>query len=113
MARPVRTIPLSSVSVSPPIPLNNYADPFNVGLGVKLSAGADLTYIVQHTFDNVFAPDFNPSTAVWYTSTFGGNVTPKTTNADGNYAFPVVATRLSVTIWTSGTATLTVIQAGY
>jgi len=39
-------------------------------------------------------------------------VTGETTNQDGNYAFPVRAIRLNVTAWTSGTATLTVIQAG-
>jgi hypothetical protein len=109
MARPVRTT-VSGVSVSNPIPLNNYATPFNVGFGVKLSAGASLTYTVEHTFDNVFDPTFNASTAIWYSN---ATVAAQTTNKDGNYSFPVTAIRLNVTAWISGTATLTSIQAGY
>ena len=109
MARPVR-VTVSGATVSNPIPLNNYADPFNVGFGVKLSSGASLTYTVEHTFDDVFSPSFSPSTAVWYSNS---TVVTQTTNKDGNYAFPVTAIRLNVTVWTSGTATLTSIQAGY
>lgn len=36
----------------------------------------------------------------------------KTVSDDGNYAFPPFACRLILTAWTSGSATLTVIQAG-
>ena len=109
MARPVR-VTVSGVNVSSPIPLNNYADPFNVGFGIKLSAGASLTYTVEHTFDDIFAAGFNPANAVWYSN---ATVVTQTTNKDGNYAFPVTAIRLNVTVWSSGTATLTSIQAGY
>ena len=108
MARPVR-VATSGVSVTAPIPLNNYAVPFNVGFGVKLSAGASLTYTVEHTFDDVYAPTFSPSTAVWYSN---ATVVTQTANRDGNYAFPVTAIRLNITVWASGTATLTSIQAG-
>lgn len=103
-------VTVGSQTTSVPIPLNTYADPFNVGLGVKLSAGASLTYTVEHTFDDVQSPSFSPATAVWYSNS---TIVSKTTNQDGNYAFPVTAIRLNVTAWTSGTATLTVIQAGY
>lgn len=109
MARPVQ-LTVSGVRVSPPIPLNTYGDPFNVGLGVKLSAGASLTYTVEHTFDDVQSPSFSPATAVWYSNS---TLVSQTTNKDGNYAFPVTAIRLNVTVWTSGTATLTSIQAGF
>lgn len=109
MARPVR-VSVSGVGVSNPIPLNNYGDPFNVGFGVKLSVGATLTYTVEHTFDDVFASGFDPTSAVWYSN---ATVVAQTTNKDGNYAFPVTAIRLNVTAWTAGTATLTSIQAGY
>jgi hypothetical protein len=111
MARPVR-VTLLTTGVTRPIPLNNYADPFNAGIGVKLNDVSTGTYTVEHTFDNVFDPAFDASTATWYTSTFGGNTSAKTANADGNYAFPVVATRLNVTVL-SGSITITVIQAGY
>jgi hypothetical protein len=36
----------------------------------------------------------------------------KTTSFDGNYAYPVTAIRLNVTVWVSGTATMTAVQAG-
>lgn len=39
-------------------------------------------------------------------------VAAKTTNVDGNYQFPPFATRLIISSYTSGTATLTVIQQG-
>lgn len=40
------------------------------------------------------------------------SITGKTVNSDGNYAFPIAATRLVVTAYTSGNVTLTVRQ-GY
>jgi hypothetical protein len=103
------TVTVGSQSASQPIPLDNYQGPFNVGIGVALSAGATLTYTVEHTFDDVFSPTFNASTAVWFSNS---GLSAKTTSLDGNYAFPVMATRLNVTSYTSGTATMTVIQAG-
>lgn len=106
--RPVR-VTVSSVAASAPIPLDTYADPFNVGIGVVLSAGATLTYTVEHTFDDVFAAGFNPSTATWFANS---GISAKTTSFDGNYAFPVTAVRLNVTARTGGSATMTVIQAG-
>lgn len=36
----------------------------------------------------------------------------KTASADGNYAFPARACRLILTAWTTGTAELTVVEAG-
>lgn len=106
--RPVR-VTLGAQTASKPIPLDNFRDPFNVGMGVALSAGATLTYSVQHTFDDVFADGFSPSSATWYNHV---SLSASTASGDGNYAFPVVAIRLNVTAYTSGTATLTVIQAG-
>lgn len=106
--RPV-TVTVSSQAASQPIPLDHYQGPFNVGVGVALSAGATLTYSVEHTFDDVWAAGFNPATAVWFSNS---GLAAKTTSLDGNYAFPVTAVRLNVTAYTSGNATMTVIQAG-
>jgi hypothetical protein len=106
--RPIR-VTVSSATVSAPIPLDTYQDPLNVSIGVVLSAGASLTYSVQHTFDDVFAKNFDPSTATWFNNS---GLTAKTTSLDGNYNMPVTAVRLNVTSFTSGTATMTVIQAG-
>ena len=108
MARPVRLI-VASASLSKLVPLDYNRDPFNVGVGVTLSAGAVLTYTVEHTYDDVQAPTYNPATAVWFSN---ASLVSKSTSSDGNYAFPVIAIRLNVTAFTSGTATLNVIQAG-
>lgn len=106
--RPVR-VTVYSQTASQPIPLDVNQSPFSVGVGVALSAGATLTYSVEHTFDDVWAAGFNPSTAVWFSNS---GLAAKTTSLDGNYAFPVTAVRLNVTAYTSGNATMTVIQAG-
>lgn len=108
MARPVR-VTLGAVSVSNPIPLNNYSTPFAVGIGVDISAGGSLTYTVEHTFDDVFASTFVPASATWFPNS---GLTSQTADRDGNYSAPVTAVRLNVTARTSGTATMTVIQAG-
>lgn len=108
MARPVR-VTLGAVAVSDPIPLNNYSTPFSVGVGCDISAGGVLTYNVEHTFDDVFARNFVPATATWFPN---AGLTAQTTDKDGNYLAPVTAVRLNVTAWTSGTVTMTVIQAG-
>lgn len=106
--RPVR-VSVGSQTVSRPIPLDVNNGPFNVGLGVAVSGGATLTYTVQHTFDDVWAAGFDPTNAVWYPNS---SLAAKTASLDGNYAYPVTAVRLNVTAWTSGTATMTVVQAG-
>ena len=106
--RPVR-VSVGSQAVSRPIPLDVNNGPFNVGVGVAVTGGATLTYTVQHTFDDVWAPGFDPTSAVWFPNS---SLAAKTASLDGNYAFPVTAVRLNVTAWTSGTATMTVVQAG-
>lgn len=109
MGRPVR-VTVSSAASSAVIPLSLNADPFNVGIGCDVSAGASLTYTVQHTFDDVQSPTFSPSTATWFSNS---TIVAQTTDKDGNYAYPVTAVRLTVTAWTSGSVTMTVIQAGF
>ena len=109
MARPVR-VTVGSATASSVIPLNTYADPFNVGIGCDVSAGGTLTYTVQHTFDNVQASTFNPATATWFSNS---TLVAQTADKDGNYAYPVTAVRLLVTAHTSGSVTMTVIQAGF
>jgi hypothetical protein len=108
----IARVTVSSVTTSPVIPLNVYADPFNVGLGVKIlpAGNSGTTYTVQHTFDNVQSPSFDPATATWYSNS---TIVDKIVNSDGNYAWPVTAIRLNVTTITSGSVTLTAIQSGY
>jgi len=61
------------------------------------------TYKVEHTFDNI-QTDSSPTA-------FNHSVlTAITANVDSNYNFPVRAIRLTCTAWTSGSATLKIIQ---
>lgn len=106
--RPVRTA-LTAAGYSNLIPLDIDQSPFNVSVAVSLSAGASLTYTVEHTYDDIYAQGFDPSTAVWFSQ---AGLTSKTVKLDGNYNYPVRAVRLSVDSHSGGTATMTVIQAG-
>lgn len=102
--RPV-TVVVTGIGVSAPIVIDQYIAPANIGLGAKLSATA--TYKVQHTFDDPFDPNFVPASAKWYDHpTMSGS-----TDLDGNYSNPPRAIRLNVSAST-GTVTLTVVQAG-
>ena len=103
--RPVR-VTTNGVSVSLPIPIDQYLSPTNIGLGVVVNGA--VTYTVEHTFDDVFDPAFNPATATWFDhpTLQGLNV-----NADSNLAFPPVAVRLNQTAG-AGSAILNLIQAG-
>lgn len=97
---------VTGVGTTTPIPLDNYISPFNVGFGVVVSGTA--TYTVQHSFDNPFAAGYTAAGATWFDHP---DVAAETTNADGNYAFPVAAIRVNLTSG-SGTATITATQAG-
>jgi len=85
------------------VPLDHYQSPFNVGIGVVVNGTVD--YTVQHTFDDVQNAAVTPT---WFDH---ASLATKTVNADGNYAFPVRAVKLLVNSG-SGTATVTIIQAG-
>ncbi len=103
MPRPT-SVTVSSQTQSAWVPVNYKQTPFNVGLGVALSGGADLTYDVEHTFDDI------QYTSVTPTAYANDGLQIKTSNDDGNYAFPVRAVRLNVTAFVSGSATLTIVQ---
>lgn len=53
--RPVK-VTLAAQANSPWIPIDYQLVPMNLGLGVMLNSVANLTYSVQHTFDNFEAP---------------------------------------------------------
>lgn len=104
----------AATTASPWIPLNQYAQPFNVGFGVITNPGTGhLTYTVQHTFDNVFDPSVS-ARAFDHSVVSGKSATAASTQIDGNYAFPVAAIRLQIVSGsgTSPSATLLVRQAG-
>jgi len=79
-------------------------NPFAVGLSVTLTGTA--TFTVQHTFNDI--QDFD-NELIWFDNV---GISGKTANTDGNLAFPVIASRLEITAFTSGAVTFTAIQAG-
>jgi hypothetical protein len=99
----VKTLTDAAETGSDPIVTDFYANPYNVGMGVVVDGTVDCK--VQHTFDDVLDADVTPT---WFDHT---SLVGLVASADGNYAFPVRAIRLYMTSGT-GTATLTVIQAG-
>lgn len=103
--RPV-VLSVTGVGNSVPDPLDHYLTPFNVSLAVVVTG--TITYTVQYTYDDVFAPNYNPATGNWLPHP---SLTAQTGTKDSNIAYPVRAVRLTTSAGT-GTATLTVIQAG-
>lgn len=84
--------------------------PFNVGIGCVMNSTGQV-YTVEHSFDYTGGSStFISSNATWFPNS---GITAKTTNQDGNYAFPVSAIRVQSSAGSSsGTVTLTIIQAG-
>lgn len=89
------------------IPLDHYISPFNVGIAVTTTDSTNLSFLVQQTYANVFASDFNAATTTWFTTTMSAS----NANATGNIAYPVTAVRLNMSAG-DGDVTMTVIQAG-
>lgn len=103
MARPT-SVTVSSATSSAWIPVDWRSTPFNLSFAVIMTG--TLTYKVEHTLDDVMDPTVTPTAL---THEF---ITASTTSDDGNYAYPVRAIRLTVSSYTSGSATMTVLQPG-
>lgn len=97
----LQTVSKTGEGSSTPIVMNLNATPFNVGFGVVKTGTVNFT--VQHTFDD---PTIGFST--WFNHP---TVAAQIANADGNYAFPVTAIRITMNSG-DGTVTLKLIQAG-
>jgi len=92
-------ISVAGATVSTPFQPSFYEQPFNIGVGVTTNS-TSTTYSVQHSFDPIFSNVFSStvtvipaSAAIWFNNT---GLSSLSSNADGNYAFPVVAIRLNV-----------------
>lgn len=101
-----QSVTVGSATSSAPFLLDWNIPYFGVGFACVVSGGGVLTYKVQHTFDDILNPAVTPT---WFDHS---TVTAQTANKDGNYAFPVTAVRLTVTAYTSGNVTLTLLQQG-
>lgn len=132
---PYRTTLVVSSSSSLPAPTTAYVPdymvrPFNIGIGVAVvssGSSAVFAYNVEHTFDNtgpiqLGAPSTGPggqntgamtfisSGLTWFPNS---GLSGLSSNANGNYAYPVTGIRLNITAGTSNcSATMNIIQAG-
>lgn len=97
----VQIISQTGAGSSNPIVMDTNKNPFNVGFGVVKEG--TVNYTVQHTFDDPFG-----TISTWFNHP---TVAAQIANADGNYAFPVTAIRITMNSG-DGTATLKLIQAG-
>lgn len=84
-----------------------YISPFSVAINVQVTG--TVTYTVQYTFDNVFAAGYNPATGNW---TNHAQLTAQTATKDANIAYPCTGIRLTTAGGSTGTAVITIIQAG-
>lgn len=106
MGRPITRTVSGATGASSVIALNTLCpSPFNVSLLVDLTG--TLTCSAEYTFDDVQANGYVPSSGVWNAVS---ELSDLTADATDSLSFPVTAVRLNVTAWTSGAATLTVIQ---
>ena len=83
------------------IVVNTNTNPTNIGFGVIVSGVVN--YTVQHTFD-----DPASTLSTWFPHP---TLASQIASADGNYAFPVTAIRVTVNSG-AGSVTLKAIQAG-
>lgn len=95
------SVTVGSATSSNWIPCNIQQEDFKVSLGLEVTGTG--TYKVQHTFDNI-QTDTSPT--AFDHSVLVGIVA----STDSNYAFPVRAIRLTCTSYTTGSATLKIIQ---
>lgn len=90
------TLTQTGIGSSASYSVDSFVSSVNIGLGCI--ATGTVTYTVQHTFDGTN----------WFDHP---DVASETTNADGNYAFPVEKIRVTVTAGT-GSVAMTIIQSG-
>lgn len=98
----------SALGASNPIPLDWRTTTFQVSVGVVLSNTPSLTFAVEYTLDPILDPTYT-GTPTWI----------KFNDADNeslgvNFAItsPVIAIRLNILTYTSGTARLQIVTAG-
>lgn len=99
------SVTLSSVANSAWIPVDYTQANFN--LGVQVINTGTATWAVQVTSDDIFDPTVTP---VAQNAPASSGLEAGTTNEISNITVPIRAIRLSVSAWTSGVVTMTVIQ---
>jgi hypothetical protein len=107
--RPV-TVTLAAAGVSAPVVIDQYLAPINLGISVVVTNTN--TTKVQYSLDDPFAAyatDYNTN-ATWFDA--AAPLASITATTYGSITTPVRAVRLNCTSFTSGSAAMTVVQAG-
>lgn len=99
-----QVISLSALGSTAWIPVDYVQNPYNINIAIVVSNTPNLTCKVEYTLDDIFNPAITPTAFTHST------LTGLTSNTTGNITSPVRAIRLTVTAWTSGTATMTALQ---
>ena len=99
-----QVISLSAAGSTAWIPVDYVQNPYNINIAIVVSDTPNLTCKVEYTLDDIFNPAITPTAFTHST------LTGLTSNTTGNITSPVRAIRLTVTAWTSGTATMTALQ---
>lgn len=97
------SVSVTGVGASSPIPVNWRAENFGVSVAVENPSGN--TFTVQHTFSDIY----NVPQGSWEWHNHDSLAAQTGTRVDGNYAFPVMAVRINVTLG-AGVVTLTLIH---
>lgn len=104
-------IALSANGSTPPQPLDARRNQFTVSVSVAVSgASPALVADVTYTYDDVQAAAYNPSTGNWFT--IAGLTALSAANGDALLTKPCTAVRMTISGYSAGKATMTIIQAG-
>ena len=96
----------SAVAVSQTICIDWRENSFEVSLGLIITGV--INYSIQHCLDNLRGT-VAPVSLNWFPHS---SLVAKTANADGNYAFPITATRLLINSITAGATIQTYVMQG-
>jgi hypothetical protein len=96
----------TDVATGPTFVTNWRQDNFQVSLGVDVTG--TINYTVQHTLERMSSGQ--PSTFSWFNHS---TLASKTVDADGNYAFPVTGTRITVNSSTAPSTLVFMIVQGH
>ena len=106
MSMPAVNWTVTGIGTSPIYACDHFQAPFNVGIGVSISATA--TYTVEYTFDDIMANDYVAASGTWFTETTFGTASTKKSIS---FTIPCRGIRLNVSAST-GSATIQSQQAG-
>lgn len=106
MSMPAINYTVTGIGVSPIFAADHFQSPFNIGVGVTVSATA--TYTVQYTFDDIMADGYVPASGTWFTDATFGTATATKSAA---MIIPCRGVRLNVSAST-GSVTIQIQQAG-